>query len=336
MNTSYLSYYFAPLVSWWYLIIYGTMIVASRYNDRALFVLCKIIVSAILVTIFVRQPTLLEFLFGLLNRLCNIHWSAREWTFRVTLDLWIVYAGMIFALGYNKFNSFRLSDDPRWPLMVKIIVGLSSVALVWYFAFELSQASKFTYNTWHPYISFIPVLAFIALRNATVALRSAHSRAFAFIGKCSLETFILQYHIWLAGDTKGILLVIPGTKWRPINFIITTLIFIYLSDRLAHATSHITNQICGGSPKTLPISAANVARNERPSTMEQDQHAHVSEQPEASKEFVTPSDTVHSHIVPLRIQSLIEKYKSNVKARVLLIVLVMWLTNLMWPSTARG
>lgn len=335
MNTNYLSYYFAALVSWWYLIIYGTMIIGSHYNDRALFVLCKIIVSAILVTIFMRQPMFLEFLFGLLKRLCNIHWSAQEWTFRVTLDLWIVYVGMIFALAYNKFNFFRLSDDPRWPLVVKIVVGLSSVALVWYFAFELSQASKFTYNTWHPYISFIPILAFIALRNATVVLRSAHSRAFAFIGKCSLETFIVQFHFWLAGDTKGILLVIPGTRWRPINVIITTLIFVYLSDRLAHATSHITNQFCGGSPKTLPTSVTHVARNERPPTMEQEQHPGVSEQSETSKEFLTPSGAVQSSdIVPLRIRSLIEKYRSNVKARVLLIVLVMWFINLMWPSTS--
>jgi hypothetical protein len=332
MNTGYLSYYFAPLVSWWYLIIYGTMITASQYNDRPLFVLSKIIVSAVLVTTFMHQPMLLDFLFGLLKLLCNIQWSAQEWTFRVTLDLWIAYIGMIFALAYNRFNALRLSDDPRWPLVAKITISLSSVGFVWYFAFELIQTSKFTYNAWHPYISFIPVLAFIALRNATVVLRSAHSRAFAFIGKCSLETFIIQYHIWLAGDTKGILLVIPGTKWRPINFIVTTLIFIYLSDRLAHATTHITNQICGGSPKTLPTSVTNVSRNERPLTMEE--HAGATEQSEPSKESTTSSDTVRSlDSVPARLQSLIGKYHSNVQVRLLLIVLVMWLVNLMWPST---
>lgn len=308
------------------------MITASQYNDRPLFVLFKIIVSAVLVTTFMYQPMLLEFVFGLLKLLCNIRWSAQEWTFRVTLDLWIAYVGMIFALAYNRFNAHRLSDDLRWPLVAKIITGLSSVAFVWYIAFELMQASKFTYNAWHPYVSFIPVLAFVALRNATVVLRSAHSRAFAFIGKCSLETFIIQYHIWLAGDTKGILLVIPGTNWRPLNFIITTLIFIYLSDRLAHATTHITNQICGGNPKTLPTSVTNVSRNERPITMEQ--HACSTEQSDPSKESITSSDTARSlNRVPARLRLLIEKYHSNVQVRLSLIVFIMWLVNLMWPST---
>ena len=84
---------------------------------------------------------------------------------------------------------------------------VSAVALVWFFAFEIGQPSKFTYNQWRPYVSVIPVLAFVILRNATSVLRSASSRFFAFIGTCSLETFILQYHFWLAADTKGILLL---------------------------------------------------------------------------------------------------------------------------------
>ncbi|KAF8632622.1 hypothetical protein AX15_001823 [Amanita polypyramis BW_CC] len=332
MNTDYLSYYFAPLVSWWYLVIYCTMLFASSYNDRTLFILCKIIISALLVMIFTRQPKILEFLFGLLARLCNIQWSAREWTFRVTLDLWIVYIGMIFALAFNKFNSSRLSDDPRWPLFAKMSVGSSVVVLVWFFAFELSQESKFAYNGWHPYVSFIPILAYIVLRNATTVLRSTHSRAFAYVGKCSLETFIMQYHIWLAGDTKGVLLVIPGTRWRPINFVITTFLFIFLSDQVAQATSYITARICGGTPKILPISVVNAARNGGESGTEQ-HPASASERSEV-KEFTMSSNITQSfdHI-PLRIWTFAEKYFSTVGTRLLLIIFIMWLVNLMWPST---
>jgi hypothetical protein len=134
----------------------------------------------------------------------------------------------------------------------KISIGTSSVAILWFFVFELHQGSKLTYNHWHPYISSIPVLAFIVLRNANVALRSTFSRVFAFIGRCSLETFVIQYHLWLAGDTKGVLLVIPGTQWRPINFLITTAMFVYVSDRMADATTDITNWICGKTSNTLP------------------------------------------------------------------------------------
>lgn len=329
MDIDYLSYYFSPLVSMWYLVIYLTMATASRYNERTLFVFFKILVSATLFTMFMREEKILKFLFGLLERLCNIHWSAREWDFRVSLDMWIVYVGMLFALVTNKFHAFRLSDDRRWPIIVKMMTGLSVVALIWFFAFEISQESKFTYNAWHPYISFIPILAFVALRNATGILRSAHSRAFAFVGKCSLETFIMQYHIWLAGDTKGVLLIISGTRWRPINFILTTVIFIYLSDRVAQATGYVTSQICGGQPKTLPSSVSNQSRNDASSRVE----LLAGDGLETPKEFNSSFDGPQKlfHFIPPQVRLILQKFYQSVEGRVFLIILLMWLVNLAWP-----
>lgn len=254
MNTDYISYYFSPLVSWWFLVIYSTMAVGSRYNERTPFLICKILCSAVIITWIMNEEWLLEALFDVLAQVCGIHWSAREWGFRVTLDLWIVYFGMFTSLAVIKIREHRITDHPHWPLAVKASIVVSGVVLLWFFGFELFQESKFTYNLWHPYISFMPVLAFVVLRNANVILRSASSRGFAFVGACSLETFIIQYHYWLAGDTKGVLLVIPGTRWRPLNFILTTIMFIYLSHRVAQATGEITKWICGGpTSKTLPL-----------------------------------------------------------------------------------
>ncbi|EMD41970.1 hypothetical protein CERSUDRAFT_41933 [Gelatoporia subvermispora B] len=253
MNTDYISYYFAPLVSMWYIIIYLTMLAGAKYNDRTIFLVGKILVSMALITWFMSEPILLEMAFEFLDRVCGIHWSAREWAFRVNLDLWIVYFGMFAALAVIKIREYRLMDHPQWPLAVKAAVGASAAVMLWYFAFELYQPDKFVYNLWHPYVSFLPVGAFVVLRNANGILRSANSRLFAFIGTCSLETFIIQYHFWLAGDTKGILLVFPGTRWRPLNFVITTVMFIYVSHRVAQATGDITNWICGSSkPPSLP------------------------------------------------------------------------------------
>ncbi|KAJ3480720.1 hypothetical protein NLI96_g8158 [Meripilus lineatus] len=253
MNTDYISYYFSPLVSMWYLIIYFTMLIGSQYNDRTLFLLFKIVLSMGAMTWFMSESWLLEALFGFLARVCNIHWSAREWAFRVNLDLWIVYLGMLAALLVIKIRELRLTDHPHWPLVHRGAIGASGLVLLWFFAFELSQPDKFIYNTWHPYISFLPIAAFIVLRNANAILRSASSRAFAFIGTCSLETFIIQYHFWLAGDTKGILLIVPGTRWRPVNMALTTFLFIYVSHRVAQATGQITQWICDTPrPPALP------------------------------------------------------------------------------------
>ena len=255
MNTDYLFYYFAPLVSFWFLVIYTTFFVGSRLNDRIFFVLAKIIISMTITTTFFTRTYLLDDLFTLLSRYCHINWNAREWAFRVTLDIWIVYFGMLVAIAYIKIRELRLSDHPRWGTARQGSIIASAIALVWFFVFEVGQPSKFTYNQWHPYVSIIPVLAFVILRNATPVLRSASSRFFAFIGTCSLETFILQYHFWLAADTKGILLFIPGTRWRPINFVIGTMMFVWLSHKVAGATGDLTSWICGGKKKVLPTSA---------------------------------------------------------------------------------
>ncbi|KAF9535382.1 O-acetyltransferase [Crepidotus variabilis] len=253
MNTDYISYYFTPLVSMWYLIIYLTLFVGSSFNNQTPLLIGKIFLSAGLVTWFFKEETLLQSLFFFLERVCGIHWSAREWSFRVNLDIWIVYVGMLAAIAVIKFRDLRLTDHPRWPLVVRVSIALSILTMIWFFVFELLQESKFTYNKWHPYISFLPILAFIILRNSSVILRSASSRGFAFIGKCSLELFIVQYHFWLAGDTKGVLLVLSGTKWRPVNFIITTVMFVYLCDRISYAVGELTNRICGSEKeKGLP------------------------------------------------------------------------------------
>ncbi|TBU63674.1 O-acetyltransferase [Dichomitus squalens] len=268
MNTDYLYYYFAPLVSQWYLIIYVTMAVGAQYNDRTPFLVVKLLLSMAIVTVFMSQQWILDMVFEFLERFCNIRWDAREWAFRVNLDLWIVYFGMFTALAVIKIRDQRLTDHPLWPQATKIASGLSAVVLLWFFAFELSQPDKFAYNAWHPYVSFLPVGAFVVLRNANAILRSGSSRAFAFIGTCSLETFIIQYHLWLAGDTKGILVVIPGRHSRPLNLLLTTIVFVYISHLVAKATGEITNWICGSSKKdaSLPTTSqqADASGSRRP------------------------------------------------------------------------
>lgn len=253
LNTDYLFYYFTPLVTMWYIVVYLTLLPAARFNNRTPFLLIKVMLSAGVMTSFFSQKWLLEILFQWLGLLCGIHWNAKEWAFRVNLDIWIVYVGMLVSVATIKIHEYRLADDPRWPILVKGTAALSVVVLIWYFAFEIYQESKVAYNAWHPYISFLPILAFVIVRNATPFLRSMSSRVFAFLGRCSLELFIVQFHFWLAADTKAMLVVLPGVNLRPINFLITSVMFVYLCDQIAWATGSIVNRMCGGEKnKTLP------------------------------------------------------------------------------------
>lgn len=261
MDTDYLSYYFSPLVSMWFMIIWVTMYVGHQWNDRLDFLIVKLIGSATLVTILFQSTTPLQFTFAVLNKVFQTQWFATEWAFRVTLDMYIVYWGMIAALVYIKVKEAKLIErNPEtWQKVWTASLVLSGLGLLWFFWFELTRANKLEYNQTHPYTSIIPIASFIILRNSTAFLRSVNSRAFAFIGQCSLETFIIQFHFWLGADTKGILIMIPWNRWRTLNFILSSIVFVFISHQVAVKTGNLTDWICN-KPSSKPKNTSNTTQ----------------------------------------------------------------------------
>lgn len=330
MNTNYLSYYFSPLVSMWFLMVYFTLSIGRSLNNKLPFLLGKIFLSASLVTWFMNQLWLLERLFHLLARVCKIQWDAREWAFRVNLDLWIVYVGMLSAIGVTKFREYRVVERPYWPLISKISLGASCISLIWFFIFELSRGSKFTYNAYHPFVSFVPILAFVALRNATSLLRSSYSSAFVFIGKCSLETFVIQYHLWLAGDTRGILVVIPGTRYRAVNFLVTTVMFVFVSDRTARATVGLTSWMCEEvKMPTLPTTTTTIAG---PGADEIPLQSLDHDETGSSSKLPSPDAPVDYLTRVQRVRTWLESIGTDVgiETRLILGMCVLWILNVLW------
>lgn len=257
MRTDYLFYYFAPLVSFWFLVIYLTMKIGHSHNCRTIFLLGKIVVSAILVNALVRIPRVLETIFFALRITCRIHWDVTEWRFRVLLDIFIVYVGMLCGIIYVKFStaqslerhrtyaSFSIVQRHDFSIRITLVViALAVIGGFWALAHRATD--KYDYNRWHPYISCFPVLSFVYLRNADRQLRNFHSSIFAWLGRCSLETFTLQFHIWLAADTKGLLSTgIFGRgktrgSGRREDFVLLTAVFLWVSWCVARATSILT------------------------------------------------------------------------------------------------
>ncbi|KAI9321766.1 10 TM acyl transferase domain found in Cas1p-domain-containing protein [Dichotomocladium elegans] len=262
MDTDYLSYYFTPLVSFWFLVIWMTLYVGHASNKSSWrWILGKIGVAATTTTIVIHVRGVLEKIFELLYWMFRIQWNAQEWRFRLALDGWIVYVGMLCAYATIQFSEHRLSEHPQWPTVKRASVIASVVAMALYFSFELSLSSKFVYNRFHPFVSWVPILAFVIIRNATVRLRNMSSKFFIFFGRISLETFIGQFHMWLAGDTKGLLLVIThpraayGLGWW-LNLILSSVLFVHVCYYLSQSTGEITKHVCAVlNPHQQPSSA---------------------------------------------------------------------------------
>jgi hypothetical protein len=336
MNTDYLSYYFTPLVSFWFLVIWVVMYVGHGWNKVPLFMMTKLVVSCIMTTFFIKKEGILEFIFDLLSTIFNIHWNPAEWRFRLSLDAYVVYIGMLCAYAFIKCNEMKLSDRPIWPRLKLAAVALSILSFMWYFWFELTRENKIVYNQSHPYISWIPILAFAVLRNATVRLRNAHSGTFAYIGKISLETFIGQFHIWLAGDTKGLLVLFPPVNWVQglgwwFNLAISSMIFLFVCQATSTTTHEISTWLCAkangpveknNTYQAVPLLPTNAQTAPTQGSKSQSENTENNEagpnQEEGEGEWTA---------APVKQPSLLNRVLSDARVRSLLFIVIVGLAN---------
>ncbi|KAF5677364.1 o-acetyltransferase CAS1 [Fusarium heterosporum] len=249
MGTDYMFYYFAPLVSFWFLIVYATLAICSGFNDSIRFVASKIGASFAFITLILNFTPVLGWIFAILDVIFRIKWDLKEWTFRVTLDGAIVFVGMLAGVVHQ-----RVERNSAWYTNYQVVAIPSAAAIAGFGYFCFYLQSKNLYVLMHPLISIVPVVAFIGIRNATTPMRNFYSTAAAWLGRCSLETFILQFHIFLAADTRGVLLVdafkgdgsLINDRWRDLAVIVP--IFLWISHLVAEASGTIVKLILGAPP----------------------------------------------------------------------------------------
>jgi N-acetylneuraminate 9-O-acetyltransferase len=268
MGTDYMFYYFPPLFSFWFLVNYITFRIGFRYNSNVNFVLGKIILSAALTTAFTMTRGILEFVSVLLEHSCGISWDMADWRLYIFLDMYIVYVGMIMAIlcqRLSQVNSgtlatrhpldiFLRSTTTRTTLFTTITVLAATILLSGFWILTRRSPDNEDYNWWLPYISCVPILSFLTLRNCHRLLRNYHSAAFAWLGRFSIEVYVLQYHIWLAGDSSGLLRLGLFNQWT--EAAILTPSFLWISWYAADVTRRLTTWVVGGpAPPQLPLGA---------------------------------------------------------------------------------
>ncbi|XP_034616353.1 N-acetylneuraminate 9-O-acetyltransferase isoform X3 [Trachemys scripta elegans] len=252
MDRPYQFYYFVPLVTVWFMIIYATLavwpqIVQKKANGNCFWhfgLLLKLISLLMCIYFLANSQGVFEKIFSLwpLSTCFELNGNVYEWWFRWKLDRYVVFHGMMFAFIYLVLQKRQvLSEGKGEPLfsnkISNVLLFISVVCFLTYSIWASSCKNKTECNELHPSVSVVQILAFILIRNIPGYARSVYSSFFAWFGRISLELFICQYHIWLAADTKGILVLIPGNPM--LNIIVSTFIFVCV----AHEISQITNDL---------------------------------------------------------------------------------------------
>ncbi|KAF2843691.1 Cas1p-domain-containing protein, partial [Patellaria atrata CBS 101060] len=254
MRTDYMFYYLAPLLTYSFSVVYFTLRIGSSYNNKVLFVISKTLFSALLTWAFFAIPNLLELDLTFLKYTTRISWDPRSTRQNLTLDIFGPFIGLIVAILNTRIsfilspsNSYtdRLSQAIRthFPFLRLALILLAATVFPVFYSLTSRSPDKADYNWWQPYIGILPVLAYAVVRNATLALRTLHSRAFAWLGRCALEAFVLSRHVWLAGDGRGLLSTglfgsrdgrFWSDRWR--DAVLLTPVFLWLAWRVRAAT----------------------------------------------------------------------------------------------------
>ncbi|KAL7626200.1 hypothetical protein AAE478_002970 [Parahypoxylon ruwenzoriense] len=249
MGTTYASYYFASAITFWYLVLYGTLRFIACYNRNIWWIVAKVVFAATWTNWMTSAPGLLEAFARVSRAVFGMSWDAEELRFRLRLDRYIVFVGaVVAALVHNasirraRSRSLATLGHARFSSRPKHAVLLNTLCVMAIFAFfhaaQTHLRQKQSYNHVHPLISWIPILSFVVLRNSLSSSSSSSSSSFsisrgapggrgggrgayylalpAALGPISLETYVLQYHMWLGGDaTARLTLGLGGVPGGP-------------------------------------------------------------------------------------------------------------------------
>lgn len=254
LGNEYMLYYICPLHTLFTLLIYCSLGVRQEMNRTNYGVVVKFSIIAAICFILWDAP-FSEGLFSLIW--WPLKWLVRyddpyrptrdpmsEWFFRTYLDHYIWIVGMLFAYWHPNVDAFlKRLDGMRAMRQITVKLGIvAGTILVFmvYYATVFSLEKK-KYNPVHPYTSFIPLICYCVLRNIFQRARMYHLHLFTFLGKTTLETYITQFHIWMAttglnGSPKKLLKFLPG-DYPLCDFGIATIVLVYVSYRLFHTSN---------------------------------------------------------------------------------------------------
>lgn len=253
LGNEYMLYYICPLHTLFTLFIYFGLGINYPLNYTKWGLVAKFAILFVIAFVMWDIKGVFSFLWRPFTLLVQYHDPYKpsrpilsEWEFRTFLDHFVWIVGMFMACNHPRFDAWleKLDSLPtaRSNAIKGAVVAAVGVVGYWYVSAILLLPKK-EYNAIHPYTSFIPIVLFIILRNIFTIARQYHLHLFEFLGKTTLETYIAQFHIWMAttginGSPKKLLSIFPE-DWFITNFIVLSVFFFFVSYRLFQCTNAI-------------------------------------------------------------------------------------------------
>mmetsp|Transcript_3255 Transcript_3255/g.4927 ORF Transcript_3255/g.4927 Transcript_3255/m.4927 type:complete len:540 (-) Transcript_3255:336-1955(-) len=239
-GNTFILYYINPLHTFYFLMVFATMWLCSSCNHDKYPIRWKVIGLALLIFLIWDVPGMFRLFWGWLPQSPIIGATKgvlHEWHFRSGLDHYSALFGMAFALNYPLAQAWLDTCESKptisqWCMKGAILAVVLLGIGLW--VSNIFVLPKFEYNEHHPYFFWIPLIGYIFLRNCSITLRSYHLELLTQMGKITLETYLMQHHIWLTSNAKTLLVFIPGAPL--VNFLAVSAVYLLLSHRLFRLT----------------------------------------------------------------------------------------------------
>lgn len=240
-GNTYILYYICPMHTFYFLLVYVFMYVYPHLNHSKWGIRFKLLaLAAIIYVVWDINNGIFDFVFGWLGTESVVgasRGSVWEYYFRTSLDHWSSFLGMIFALNFPLAEQY-FHKARGYPLVVCSVL-MFAATVYWFYNYYMLD--KLVYNLSHAYMSIIPLTSYIFFRNLTPFIRSGVSMSLHDLGKTTLETYLLQHHIWLTSNAKTLLTIVPGHPW--INFALATILFFVCSKELYRLTMSLRGML---------------------------------------------------------------------------------------------
>merc|ERR1719335_919280 len=180
-----------------------------------------------------------------------------EWYFRSFLDHFSTVWGMVFAFNmpflsewFKQIESFSASRE--WGIKLSVLGVLAAMTAVWVKLVYMQD--KNGYNSIHSYYGVIPLLAYLLLRNISVTVRSYYLHSLHWFGQITLESYLLQYHIWLADNAGKLLNIVPG--YPILTYFLASALHVFCACQIFEVTTKLRSIAV---PSNLGVALRNLA-----------------------------------------------------------------------------